>query len=72
MNKVGYHVIFYSAGGILSLIGGSLLYTVAVDTSASAIYGYSVLVGLGCGLYVQASYPVAQLKVPAALIERSV
>ena len=72
MNKVGYYVLWYFAGGVLSLIGGALLHTAKVDTSPGAIYGYSVLVGLGCGLYVQIGYPVAQLKVNAASIPRVV
>ena len=72
MNKVGYYVLWYFAGGVLSLIGGALLHTAKVDTSAGAIYGYSVLVGLGCGLYVQLGYPVAQLKVDPASIPRVV
>lgn len=72
MNRVGYYFIFYLSGGILSTIGGALLFTVKVGTSASAIYGYSVLVGLGCGLFVQAGYPVAQLKVDPASIPKVV
>ena len=72
MNKVGYYVIFYFAGGVLSLVGGALLYTVKIDTAAGAIYGYSVLVGLGCGLFVQAGYPIAQLKVDSASIPKVV
>ncbi|CAG8961583.1 hypothetical protein HYFRA_00006117 [Hymenoscyphus fraxineus] len=72
MNKVGYYLPWYVAGGIFSLVGGSLLYRVNIDTNSSAIYGYSVLVGLGSGLYVQASYPVAQLKVAASEIPRVV
>ena len=72
MNKVGYYVPWYFAGGILSLIGGALLHSAKVDTSAGAIYGYSVLVGLGCGFYTQVGYPVAQLKVSKASIPKVV
>ncbi|KAL9619346.1 MAG: hypothetical protein Q9160_006026 [Pyrenula sp. 1 TL-2023] len=72
MNKIGYYVPWYFAGGTLSLIGGALFFTVSINTPTSAIYGYSVLVGLGCGLYVQAGYPIAQLKVPPAEIPQVV
>ena len=64
MGKIGYYMPWYLFGGILSIAGGALLTaTVAVDTSSSAIYGYSVLCGLGSGLFVQASFAVAQAKV---------
>lgn len=72
MNKVGYYVLFYLVGGMLSLIGGALLHTVKIDTSVGSIYGYSVLIGLGSGLYVQTSHSVAQLKVQASSIPRIV
>ncbi|KAL8788072.1 MAG: hypothetical protein Q9195_007486 [Heterodermia aff. obscurata] len=72
MNRVGYYVPWYIAGGILCLIGGALLHIVKINTPTSAIYGYSVLVGLGSGLYVQAGYPIAQLKVNSASIPRVV
>ena len=72
MNKVGYYVVFYLLGGIFSLIGGVLLFTTDVNTSTGAIYGYSILVGLGAGMYVQAGYPIAQLKVEAKEIPKVV
>ena len=72
MNKIGYYVIFYLCGGLLSLIGGVLLFLTDVTTSAAGIYGYSILVGLGAGFYVQAGYPVAQLKVEASEIPKVV
>lgn len=49
MNKLGYYVVFYLCGGILCLTGGVLLFLTDVTTSAAAIYGYSILVGLGAG-----------------------
>lgn len=72
ISKVAYYMMIFLAGGILSLIGGTLLYLVKIDTSAGAIYGYSILVGLGSGLYIQAAYPVAQLKVDPSEIPRVV
>ena len=63
INKVGYYVPWYFAGDVLSFIGSAPFRTVKVETGVGAIYGYSVLVGLGSGIYVQAGYPIAQLKV---------
>ena len=64
MGKIGYYMPWYLVGGMLCTIGGALFTsTITVSTSPSAIYGYSVLCGLGSGLYVQASFAVAQAKV---------
>lgn len=63
MGKYGYYMPWYLLGGILSIIGGALFRLVGVNTSASAIYGYSILIGLGSGLFVQASFAVSQAKV---------
>lgn len=46
------------------MIGVSLLHVVKLDTHAANLYGYSILVGLGAGLYVQAGFSVAQAKLP--------
>ncbi|KAL9121279.1 MAG: hypothetical protein Q9187_002164 [Circinaria calcarea] len=68
MSKFGYYMPWYLLGGVLSVIGGALFRTVGVSTSTSIIYGYSVLLGLGSGLFTQASYAVAQAKVDAKAI----
>lgn len=62
--KIGIYAPFYIIGTALALIGVSLLHVVKLDTSAANIYGYSILVGLGAGMYVQAGFSVAQAKVP--------
>ena len=72
LNKVGYYFPWYLAGGIFSLIGGVLIYLADLNTSAGAIYGYSILVGFGSGLYVQTGYAVSQLLVTAVEIPRTV
>lgn len=73
MGKLGYYMPWYLLGGILSLTGGTLLTAcISVDTNASAIYGYSALCGLGSGLFVQASFAVAQAKVKQAAIPHTV
>ena len=73
MGKIGYYMPWYLIGGILSTIGGALFTaTVGVDSHSSAIYGYSVLCGFGSGLYVQASFAVAQAKVEPAEVPLTV
>ncbi|KAI4159810.1 MAG: hypothetical protein LQ342_006321 [Letrouitia transgressa] len=60
MAKFGYYMPWYLFGGIMITIGSSLMYTIDSNTSASAVYGYSVLIGIGTGSYLQASYGVSQ------------
>ena len=64
MSKYGYYMPWYLVGGCLGLIGSALMYTVNLDTSTSKIYGYTVLLGLGGGMYAQAGFAIAQVKVP--------
>ncbi|KAI3336419.1 putative MFS drug efflux transporter [Xylariaceae sp. AK1471] len=72
LSKVGYYMPWYLLGGILIVIGGALMYTVDISTSVSNIYGYTVLIGFGVGLFVQASFSVAQAVVAPELIASSV
>lgn len=41
-------------------------------TSANKIYGYSALIGLGCGTYLTAGFAVAQALVPVSEMSNSV
>lgn len=68
MTKVGYYMPLFLAGGIFTLVGSALLHTLDLGTKVGTVYGYSVLVGLGAGLYTQTPFPVAQLKVSSAEI----
>ena len=43
-------------------MGGGLLATLSPATESARIYGYSVIVGVGAGLVVQAPYTIAQAK----------
>lgn len=63
--KIGFYSPFYIVGSALGLIGVSLLHVVTLDTKAANLYGYTILVGIGSGLYVQAGFSVAQAKVPS-------
>lgn len=64
LTKVGYYSPFYISGTCIGLIGAALFHTLDLDTSAAKIYGYSVLIGIGAGLFSQAGYSIAQAKVP--------
>lgn len=72
LGKTGIYMPWYTGGGILVVIGGALFYTVDINTSASRIYGYSVLSAIGAGVYSQASFSVAQAKVDPSLIPLAV
>ena len=63
MSKYGYYMPWYFVGGCLALIGSALMYTVDINTSTSKIYGYTVLLGIGGGMYAQAGFAIAQVKV---------
>ncbi|GFN13269.1 hypothetical protein AtubIFM55763_001311 [Aspergillus tubingensis] len=56
----GLYMPWFLAGGILCLIGSALMYTVGLTTSVAHIYGYTVLIGFGVGLFSQASFSIAQ------------
>ncbi|CAG8953680.1 hypothetical protein HYFRA_00006569 [Hymenoscyphus fraxineus] len=56
----GYYMPWYLAGGIIVVIGGALMYTVDTETSIARVYGYTILIGFGDGLFAQASFSVAQ------------
>ncbi|KAA8644348.1 hypothetical protein EYZ11_001643 [Aspergillus tanneri] len=71
MGIVGYYMPWYLVGGILVVIGGSLMHTITLESSTSRIYGYSVILALGTGLYSQASFPVSQAKVGPSKVASS-
>lgn len=51
MSKFGYYMPWFFAGGCIVLIGSTLIYTVDLNTSKGKIYGYTILLGLGGGMY---------------------
>ncbi|KAF5016152.1 hypothetical protein F66182_12261, partial [Fusarium sp. NRRL 66182] len=63
MAYVGYYFPFYIVAGVSIATGGALMYTVDKKTSTSAIYGFSVLIGLGSGSMMQAAYSIGPAKV---------
>lgn len=48
------------------------MYTINIDTSVSRIYGYSIIVRFGTGLFAQASFSVAQATVEPEFIALAV
>lgn len=60
LSKFGLYMPWYTAGGIFVLVGGALMNTIDTTTSVAQVYGYSILVGFGDGLFAQASFSVAQ------------
>ncbi|KAK4868880.1 hypothetical protein LT330_006489 [Penicillium expansum] len=60
MARLGYYMPWYLLGGLLIVLGSTLMYTVDQETSQSRVYGYSVPLGVGVGMFMQASFSVAQ------------
>ncbi|KAJ5191896.1 uncharacterized protein N7498_010881 [Penicillium cinerascens] len=63
MSKFGYYMPWYLTGGILTTIGGALMSIIDENSPNSRVYGYSALIGIGAGMFIQASFSVAQAKV---------
>lgn len=63
MPKFGYYMPWYTWGSALVLVGSALMYTVDATTSPSRVYGYTVLLGIGAGSYLQAGYAIVQMLV---------
>ncbi|KAK3339652.1 putative MFS drug efflux transporter [Lasiosphaeria hispida] len=72
MAKFGYYMPWYTFGGLFTVAGSALMYTVTQDTSESAIYGYTVLIAVGVGMFLQASFSVAQAVVEPANVPSAV
>ncbi|MCJ1327053.1 hypothetical protein MMC10_003719 [Thelotrema lepadinum] len=66
MSKLGYYQPWYVIAGALALIGNVLLSQITPDTPVANIYGYEVLVAIGCGAIVQAGYATIQTVVSPA------
>jgi len=72
MSKYGLYMPWYTFGGALCIVGGALMSTVDTSSSTSRVYGYSILIGIGDGLFAQASFSVAQAVVEPHLIPLAV
>lgn len=63
MSATGYYMPWFLFGGVITVIGNALLFTVDEHSSIARVYGYSILAGTGAGAFVQAGFSVAQGKV---------
>jgi MFS family permease len=72
LSAYGYYMPWYTVGGLLVLTGGALMYTVDDMTSVSRVYGYTILIGFGDGLFAQASFSVAQAIVDPKMVASAV
>lgn len=70
--KFGYYMPWYTVGGLLAVAGSALMYTVDQSTSTSRIYGYTVILGCGVGMWLQASFSVAQAVVDPSHVASAV
>lgn len=60
---IGRYSPLYFTAGVFAIIAGSLLHTIDITTSTSAIYGYEVLLAIGTGATMQIAYAVSVAKV---------
>lgn len=60
MGKFGYYQPWIMLGGLLAMTGAALMYTVRVDTSEARIYGYTIILGAGVGMWLQVPFSAAQ------------
>ncbi|KAK8037942.1 major facilitator superfamily transporter [Apiospora phragmitis] len=70
--KTGYYMPWYVIGAMLTTIGSALMTTVHTNTSIANVYGYTILVGFGSGLYVVAGFAVTQSLTPIEDLASSV
>lgn len=69
---LGKFMPWFYLGGALVLVGSALMYTIDAATSNARIYGYSILLGIGTGAYLQMPFAVAQAQVSTALVPMAV
>ncbi|KAI0547805.1 MFS general substrate transporter [Xylaria curta] len=62
--KLNVYAAWYVISGAVALVGSVLLSRISVTTPTSNMYGFEVLVGLGCGLTFQAGYSIALVLAP--------
>jgi MFS family permease len=60
MSKLGYTMPWFLGGGLLVVAGSALMYTIDLGTATSRVYGFTILMGVGVGMFLQAPFSVAQ------------
>ncbi|KAL8867492.1 MAG: hypothetical protein Q9174_005631 [Haloplaca sp. 1 TL-2023] len=56
MSKLGYYMPWFLVGSLLGVVGGALMFTVDTGTSNPAIYGYTVVLGMGGGCFLMSAF----------------
>ncbi|KAH7400979.1 putative HC-toxin efflux carrier [Phaeosphaeria sp. MPI-PUGE-AT-0046c] len=65
MSRLGYYQPWFLVGGCIVIVAASLMaFTIDQYTSASHVYGFTVLIGVGTGMFAQAGFAIAQAVVP--------
>ena len=64
--RFSYYQAWFLFGAALGVLGGGLLTTITPVISDGHIYGFSVIIGFGGGLFAQAGYAVGQARQPPA------
>ncbi|KAL2171413.1 hypothetical protein VTG60DRAFT_3056 [Thermothelomyces hinnuleus] len=64
MPKTGYYMPWFVVGNALLVAGSALMTTITPSISNSALYGYTVLLGLGIGAFQSAGVGVASALAP--------
>ncbi|RYP73829.1 hypothetical protein DL771_003407 [Monosporascus sp. 5C6A] len=72
MPKFGYYMPWFVVGNALLLAGAALMTTIEPSISNSALYGYTVLIGLGVGAFQSAGIGVASALAPPSEISNVV
>lgn len=57
---------WYLAGSALATLGAGLMTTITPTVPNARVYGFSVILGFGAGLFLQAGYAVGQARSPPA------
>ena len=64
IEKLKYYMPWFLVGGLLIIVSNAMLYHITMAISTSYIYGALVVGGIGTGLFVYASFAIAQWLVP--------
>ena len=65
---LGYYTPFIIIGSAMFVIGAGLVTTYKVDTPAWTAYGYTIVVGAGCGLAFQNAFMAVQAVLPPSTL----
>ncbi|KAI6246972.1 Efflux pump [Erysiphe necator] len=72
LSLYGLYMPWFVIGSVFSIVGGALMYTVTSTTSIATVYGYSVILGWGLGLYIQSGFSIAQALVEPNIVSLAI